>query len=118
MQSQSCCNGSKSRVAPDPEVILRSQNSSSSYAGVQKSVSQESKKRRKKPLAVAVGYNNAVDMDGRPIVITPGTRKIPIDLVKASSRSSRNSKGRQSPVSVPTTATGESSERRQLQASA
>ena len=36
--------------------------------------------RRKKALAVATGYRYAEDMDGRPVVIVPGTRKAPIDL--------------------------------------
>lgn len=36
-----------------------------------------SRKRRNKPLAVAVGFKYANDYNGRPIVITPGGRKSP-----------------------------------------
>ena len=34
--------------------------------------------RRKRPLAVAVGFKYAEDINGRPIVITPGNRRIPV----------------------------------------
>lgn len=34
--------------------------------------------RRKRPLAVAVGFKYAEDLDGRPIVITPGNRRMPV----------------------------------------
>ena len=43
---------------------------------IKKSSSAEGRKRRKKPLAVAVGFNYANDADGRPIVITPGGRRL------------------------------------------
>lgn len=33
---------------------------------------------RTRPLAVAVGFKYAEDMNGRPIVITPGSRRMPI----------------------------------------
>ena len=56
-----------------------------------KSLSFENKKKKKKPLAVAVGFNYANDAKGRPIVITPatGTRKHPIDLTGCGSQSYR-----------------------------
>lgn len=49
------------------------------------------KKKKKKALAVAVGFNHALDAKGRPIVITPatGTWKHPIDLTGSSSQSYR-----------------------------
>lgn len=34
--------------------------------------------RRKRPLAVAVGFKYAEDANGRPIVITPGNRRMPV----------------------------------------
>jgi len=54
-----------------------------------------SRKRRKKPLAVAVGYNYARDLDGQPVVIVSGnSKKSPLDLNRVASRSSRGSRGR------------------------
>jgi hypothetical protein len=45
---------------------------------VASSSSQDAKSgARKRPLAVAVGYKYAEDMHGRPIVITPGNRRLP-----------------------------------------
>ena len=46
-------------------------NGTSSYEGTVSPIAQ-----RKRPLAVAVGFKYAEDMNGRPIVITPGTRRI------------------------------------------
>src|SRR3569623_2381161 len=94
------------KIAPDQDGI-RTQNSSVSYHELEPSASHDaSRKRRKKPLAIAVGFNYAEDMHGRPVVITPGTRKIPVDLHKASSRSSRTAR-KHSPSSVRTSSTGE-----------
>ena len=56
------------------------------------------KKKRKKPLAVAVGFNYANDVNGRPIVITPGSRRPlnAIDLTRSRSGRSSNSGGKTS----------------------
>jgi hypothetical protein len=90
---------------PPEQDCLRTQNSSRSYHDLEPSASRDSsRKRRKKPLAVAVGFNYANDMNGRPVVITRGTagatasagsvsnrRPIPAELHKGtSSRSSRH----------------------------
>lgn len=44
--------------------------------------------RRKRPLAVAVGFKYAEDINGRPIVITPGNRRIPVRAPRSRCRSS------------------------------
>ena len=49
-----------------------SMNRSGSYEGVVVGP------QRKRPLAVAVGFKYAEDMNGRPIVITPGARRLSI----------------------------------------
>ena len=48
-------------------------NRTGSYEGVVVGPPQ-----RTRPLAVAVGFKYAEDMNGRPIVITPGSRRISI----------------------------------------
>lgn len=45
------------------------------------------KRRRKKPLAVAVGFNYANDMNGRPIVVTPGGSRSLLEITTASRQS-------------------------------
>jgi hypothetical protein len=80
-----CCKGQADhRIAP--EHFEASQHDPSNLQ-VQHSISQCSdsgfprvQPPRKKALAVATGYKYAEDMDGRPVVIVPGTRKSPIDL--------------------------------------
>jgi hypothetical protein len=52
--------------------------------------SYDSRKRRSKPLAVAVGFKYAEDLNGRPVVITPGVRRTSADT--ADERSSRSAK--------------------------
>jgi hypothetical protein len=53
--------------------------------------------RRKRPLAVAAGFKYAEDMNGRPIVITPGNRRMPVH----SSSSSQTSSPSSQPVNIP-----------------
>lgn len=63
--------------------MLRTSRSNISHAAPSSlnSPSQEFRRRRKKPLAVAVGFKYAEDQNGRPIVVTPtGSRHAPIDL--------------------------------------
>lgn len=50
---------------------------------------------RKKALAVATACRYAEDMDGRPIVIVPGTRKTPIDLTSYTAYSKSRQQFRQ-----------------------
>mmetsp|Transcript_2121 Transcript_2121/g.4624 ORF Transcript_2121/g.4624 Transcript_2121/m.4624 type:complete len:223 (+) Transcript_2121:47-715(+) len=78
-----CCKGSK--VAPCDNSLKSSRSAGASFdtSSVQQSASQAEamKRRRKKPLAVAVGFNYTKDANGRPIIITPtGSRNSPIDL--------------------------------------
>ena len=78
-----CCKGSK--VAPSDNSLKSSRSAGASFdtSSVQQSTSQAEamKRRRKKPLAVAVGFNYTKDANGRPIIITPtGSRNSPIDL--------------------------------------
>jgi hypothetical protein len=78
----SCCKGAK--VAP-AEMAVKSAKSATSLdnASLQPTASQDqSKRRRKKPYAVAVGFNYAEDANGRPIIVTPnrGSQSSPIDL--------------------------------------
>ena len=56
-------------------------------------VSYETGTYRKRPLAVAVGFKYAEDINGRPIVITPGCRRMPV--------LNRTLRVRQSPPSSP-----------------
>jgi hypothetical protein len=58
--------------------------------------------RLKKPLAVAVGYNYANDMNGRPVVIRPGKWNDRSGSATNSRSGSRNS-SRQSPSSISKT---------------
>jgi hypothetical protein len=51
---------------------------------------------RTRPLAVAVGFKYAEDSNGRPIVITPGCRRMPV-INRSGSRQSQPS----SPASQP-----------------
>lgn len=51
--------------------------SQNSTPAIQNNTSHDSK-RRQRPLAVAVGFKYAEDMNGRPIIITPGNRRMPI----------------------------------------
>jgi len=68
------CISSK-RAAPDDDLRRNSSHCSNKLS---KSPSCDGlRKKRKKPLAVAVGYNYANDVDGRPIVVTPGGRYSP-----------------------------------------
>jgi hypothetical protein len=48
-------------------------------------------KRRQRPLAVAVGFKYAEDMNGRPIIITPGNRLMPVRGPRTSPTSSPSS---------------------------
>lgn len=78
-----CCKGAK--VAPcDTNSLKATKSVGASFetSSVQQTPSQEQvKRRRKKPLAVAVGFNYTKDANGRPIIITPtGSRNSPIDL--------------------------------------
>lgn len=78
-----CCKGSK--VAPLNDGSIKSSRSvgaSFDSPSIQQSASlDQSKRRRRKPVAVAVGFNYTKDANGRPIVITPtGSRNSPIDL--------------------------------------
>ena len=61
----------------DPPAAERTKRSGSISPTLRKSPSGE-RKRRKKPLAVAVGWNYANDVNGRPIVVTPGGHRMPV----------------------------------------
>jgi hypothetical protein len=61
---------------------------------------RQNQQRRKRPLALAVGFKYAEDMNGRPVVITPGNRRFPINLKHVSSRS-------QGPSRSPTASPGQ-----------
>jgi hypothetical protein len=75
------------------------------------------RKKRKKPLAVAVGFNYANDVNGRPIVITPGGRRSPAhggrspgdrpgSKQRSPTRSGRtSSRGRSTPPRMPALST-------------
>jgi hypothetical protein len=81
----SCCKGAK--VAP-AEMAVKSAKSATSLdnTSLQLTASQDqSRRRRKKPYAVAVGFNYAEDANGRPIIVTPnrGSQSSPIDLTNA-----------------------------------
>ena len=69
--------------SPDYNNIRKtaSTQSQNSNGGLQPSGSHEGRlqpPKRKRPLAVAVGFKYAEDMHGRPIVITPGDRRMPV----------------------------------------
>lgn len=72
-----------------PPLIGRTTSSLSqnSTPAIQNNASHDSK-RRQRPLAVAVGFKYAEDMNGRPIIITPGNRRMPIRGPGGSSPSS------------------------------
>lgn len=96
-----CCKGTK--VAPYDSSIKSTKSTGASFDGssVQQSVSQQDgKRRRKKPLAVAVGFNYAEDYNGRPIIVTPtgGSRNSPIDLTNVTSVRVSPSKGSAPPL--------------------
>lgn len=55
---------------------------------------------RKRPLAVAVGFKYAEDMNGRPIVITPGCRRMPVFNRKNSVRPSPPSSPASRPIDI------------------
>jgi hypothetical protein len=55
---------------------------------------------RKRPLAVAVGFKYAEDMNGRPIVITPGRRRMPVFNTKPYVRLSPPSSPASHPVLI------------------
>ena len=65
-------NGSERGEAQSMHTADLSMNRTGSYEGVVVGP------QRKRPLAVAVGFKYAEDMNGRPIVITPGSRRLPI----------------------------------------
>ena len=82
-----CCKGQfNNRIAPESFDAIQSDDPNNQLLELQHSISQSSETGaprtppRKKALAVATGYKYAEDMDGRPVVIVPGTRKSPIDL--------------------------------------
>jgi hypothetical protein len=50
----------------------------SSREGPQGLLLDPSAQRRQRPLAVAVGFKYAEDMNGRPVVITPGNRRMSV----------------------------------------
>lgn len=82
-QTSDCCSGRKGKVGPEQVTFASQISGSTSVYDLEKSASQDSaRKRRKKPLAIAVGYKYAEDMDGRPVVIT---RKAPIDIKRTGS---------------------------------
>lgn len=101
-----------SKVAPDQQQQdgIRTQNSSTSFHDLEPSASRDSsRRRRRKPLAIAVGFNYAEDMNGRPVVITRGSRKpLPSELPRSSSGRNVVSSGtsrhgrKHSPASVRT----------------
>ncbi|GKY98657.1 hypothetical protein MPSEU_000822100 [Mayamaea pseudoterrestris] len=86
-----CCKGqTNQRIASKPyesNVIPSDTNqlNSNQYSNPQGSGSAldriaQTPPQRKKALAVATGFKYAADMDGRTVVIVPGTRRSPIDL--------------------------------------
>ncbi|KAL7570371.1 hypothetical protein ACA910_017209 [Epithemia clementina (nom. ined.)] len=77
-----CCDSSSRGKSVHDDSTLRSLRSTNSHdTSLKNSPSQEFRRRRKKPLAVAVGFKYAEDQNGRPIVVTPtGSRSAPIDL--------------------------------------
>lgn len=56
---------------------------------------------RKRPLAVAVGFKYAEDLHGRPIVITPGCRRMPV-INRSGSRQSQPSSPASQPINTKT----------------
>jgi hypothetical protein len=56
---------------------------------------------RKRPLAVAVGFKYAEDLNGRPIVITPDCRRMPV-ITRSGSRQSQSSSPASQPVNEKT----------------
>lgn len=78
LSGHSSCKRRDSRYSSDPryssDLMLQS---SSSLEG--SPVAQ-----RKRPLAVAVGFKYAEDINGRPIIITPGNRRMPVQGSKTS----------------------------------
>eukprot|EP00522_Entomoneis_paludosa_P012075 CAMPEP_0172446120 /NCGR_PEP_ID=MMETSP1065-20121228/5789_1 /TAXON_ID=265537 /ORGANISM="Amphiprora paludosa, Strain CCMP125" /LENGTH=212 /DNA_ID=CAMNT_0013197161 /DNA_START=166 /DNA_END=804 /DNA_ORIENTATION=+ len=98
-----CCGSSNStktekKVGPDDASVRTSRSTNSQDTNIQMSPSQDTRRsagRRKKPLAVAVGFKYAEDPRGRPIVVTPtGNRTTPLD----SSPDSRITPPRSPPV--------------------
>lgn len=64
---------------------------------------RRSKQRRKRPLAVAVGFKYAEDMHGRPVVITPGRipRRLAVRQPRAEAAAASSSSQQSSPASQP-----------------
>ena len=86
---QGCCCGDgvpayRSGVrSMQDDSSLRSTTSAHSYdnSSLPNSQSPGTRRRRTKPLAVAVGFKYAEDPNGRPIIVTPtGSRAAPVDL--------------------------------------
>ena len=100
-----CCKGTK--VAPCDDNSLkatRSVGASFDNGSVQQTPSQQEqvKRRRKKPLAVAVGFGYTKDVNGRPIIITPtGSRNSPIDFTNVRLSPSRGGGGAAAAPSLP-----------------
>lgn len=88
-----CWSSPKARCASD-DASLRTSRSTTSHDTNSTHHTQLSQhpyetvnRRRKKSVAVAVGFNNAFDPDGRPIVVTPTGSRISKDLTDVGRRS-------------------------------
>mmetsp|Transcript_3263 Transcript_3263/g.6948 ORF Transcript_3263/g.6948 Transcript_3263/m.6948 type:complete len:219 (+) Transcript_3263:124-780(+) len=101
-----CCgsNGNSKkdkRWATEDDYSLKASRSSTSHdtTSLQLTPSQDTRRsRRKKPLAVAVGFKYAEDPRGRPIVVTPGRTS---DVSSTSSSSDLRISPPRSPPDVP-----------------
>lgn len=83
----SCLQSTQGKCWAEEATVRSIASGGTDGVGIVPSPSHDSKRQqRKKPLAIAVGYNYAEDMRGRPVVITPGSRRPAVDIPRAKSQ--------------------------------